>query len=481
MRGIRGLAAAAAAALIGVAYAQGGSTPPHASSTAGRELLPDLIAYAAFHSDLSDLSTMQITSAGDVDAALGLAARHDRDALVRGWLSYAADVAAQSPEFVASVRAAERRYGRSTMTRITSNRSFVRRLPGSADATRLVLAALAADAARAASVAERHRGLAYSLQTKPWGGAVAGEPEQRLARIRALGRPGGFAPAISESSAARLAASAAASPAASDAAFGGRLFWDAVFVGPSAPAPSSPPPHWRAEETRPETLDAILSVAALRVLGAQQTQASAITYFLRDPSAVGCVQIARLQFYQCLSATRFVYEGEYCLAQHALHDMAMCISAPIRKDETYMTAFAAPEAPVDFAVAVVEAAAADTAQAEAAPAPELEGAEEVVEPSRAAVSLPGTAEAPTASPVVEVQPLPAIAAVAATPAAASAVVAPAAPSLANMGAGELFAHADELDEQGQAAQARAVRRALIARFPDSPLALLAAQLLAGAR
>jgi hypothetical protein len=42
----------------------------------------------------------------------------------------------------------------------------------------------------------------------------------------------------------------------------------------------------------------------------------------------------------------------------------------------------------------------------------------------------------------------------------------------------LFARADELDEQGAHAQARIVRRTLIARFPDSPLALIAAQQLA---
>lgn len=47
-----------------------------------------------------------------------------------------------------------------------------------------------------------------------------------------------------------------------------------------------------------------------------------------------------------------------------------------------------------------------------------------------------------------------------------------------MGPGELFARADELDQQGRADEARTVRRTLIARFPDSPLAATAAQQLA---
>ena len=50
--------------------------------------------------------------------------------------------------------------------------------------------------------------------------------------------------------------------------------------------------------------------------------------------------------------------------------------------------------------------------------------------------------------------------------------------LKTLGAGELFVFADELDQQGKPDQARAARRALIARFPDSQLAGTAAQQLA---
>lgn len=50
--------------------------------------------------------------------------------------------------------------------------------------------------------------------------------------------------------------------------------------------------------------------------------------------------------------------------------------------------------------------------------------------------------------------------------------------LDTFGAGQLFAFADELDQQGQYEMARAARRALISRFPDSQLAGTAAQQLA---
>ncbi len=498
MRAIRSLAAFAAAALIAVAYAQGSALAPQSPSEAAQQPLPDIIAYAAFQSDVSDLGSMQLASAADIDSALDLAARHDRDALVRGWMSYAADVAAQSPPFVEGVREAEHRWGRDTVARITSNRSFARQLPGSADAIHRVLDALASDAARVAGVAERHRGFAYSLQSDLWGSAMVVKLDERLQRIRALGQPGGFTPVIPISAAGRLTTGLSSiSPDAGDTAIGGRRFWDAVDDNSPVLEAGSPPfghqpARWREDEARPDTLNAILSVAALRVLGAQRTQAGAISYFLSDPRAVGCVEMAQLQFYSCLSATRFVYENEHCLAQHGLRDVAMCISEPILHDETYMAAFAAP--PANFAELAEVAAVniAPIAAPQAGPAPEPMPVSEAVEqaevaslPGTEVASLPGTAEAPTASPIVSVEPLPPLVTAVAAPVTGALAAAPTAnvgatASFGEMGVGELFARADELDEQGQAAQARMVRRSLIARFPESPLALLAAQRLAGA-
>lgn len=52
-------------------------------------------------------------------------------------------------------------------------------------------------------------------------------------------------------------------------------------------------------------------------------------------------------------------------------------------------------------------------------------------------------------------------------------------SLKTLNAGQLFTLADELAAAGDATKAREVRRALVSRFPDSPLAATAAQQLAG--
>lgn len=88
------------------------------------------------------------------------------------------------------------------------------------------------------------------------------------------------------------------------------------------------------------------------------------------------------------------------------------------------------------------------------------------------------AMAPAVASFFAQQGLPPAQQVAARRAPAVPAAAPS-PDLAAMGPGELFAHADELDQRGQAQRARVVRRLLISRFPDSPLAVTAAQQLAG--
>jgi hypothetical protein len=91
------------------------------------------------------------------------------------------------------------------------------------------------------------------------------------------------------------------------------------------------------------------------------------------------------------------------------------------------------------------------------------------------LAAPAPVSTPSVPQVVKPQvPAPVAAATAPAPTASTAP----AGDLSKMGAGQLFTRADELDEQGKTAEARGVRRTLIARFPGSPLATTAAQQLA---
>ncbi len=459
MRGIRLLAACATLALLGVAGAQ--TTPPGAGAPAAgateaataaappaRQFQNALIAYAVFQRDISELAAATIESEASLDEALERVARHNGEALVRGWTTYGADVVAQSPAFVGGARELAGRIGReAAINAMAGDRTKARELSGAQEAEALSLRALAADAARVAEAADLFDGYARTLQHRPWASAEASGQEDRVRRLRALVGAGGFAPMLPMSLAPRLTIAPLSVRASEGAAgFGGAGFWDALFGDVSrrarAPAIAVNFTQSAAGERSRAARDGMLSLAALQALAAGQTPAAEL--YARDASAVACVEMARLQFYQCLSSVRFVNENAYCAARHGLRDIAVCMSPSLSS--------ASPAREIAIGSAVVELPQV------AAP---LEAA-----PSAAEAALEGVADA---AEVVEVAaPLQPSAASAGDDAAFRA-------SLGGLGAGELFARADELEEQGAAAQARMARRALIARFPDSPLALVAAR------
>src|SRR5690606_27996256 len=110
MRSLAVWTTTAAVALLGVANAQ---TP--ASTEAGAsnvDLQTAVTAYAAYQSDVSELRASTMRDAAGLESALDRVARHNRDALTRGWISYGANTAAQSPAFVQGVRDAAAYYGR---------------------------------------------------------------------------------------------------------------------------------------------------------------------------------------------------------------------------------------------------------------------------------------------------------------------------------------------------------------------------------
>lgn len=448
MRSIRVLAACATLALFGAADAQTAPSPgavvaASAQPAAALQFQNALIAYAAFQRDISELAAATIESEASLDEALERVARHNGDALVRGWTTYGADIIAQSPAFVGSARELAGRIGReAAINAIAGDRTKARELRGAPEAETLALRALAADAARVAETADLYDGYARTLQHRPWANAEASGQGDRVRRLRELVRAGGFAPTLPMSLAPRLTI-APLSVRASDGAdaFGGARFWDALFGDVSrrerTPAIAVNFAPSAAGERGETVRDAMLSLAALQALGAGQTPAADL--FARDAGAVACVEMARLQFYQCLSSVRFVNENAYCAARHGLRDIAACMSPSLRS--------APPAREIAITSTAIELPAMAAPSPAAAAEEALEGGNDAAE---AAAPIRASAAAPAEDAAFR-------------------------SSLGALGAGELFARADELEEQGAAAQARMARRALIARFPDSPLALVAAR------
>ncbi len=350
MRRLAVLTTTAVVAMFGVAHAQTATTAAPASAPAATaapaqpgSLREAVLAYAAYHADVTDMRAARINTADDLETALDRGARHNRDAMTRGWVAYGALTAAQSTPFNQGVRDAAAYYGRDAVVwAITADPSYARGLRGGSDATKLMLDSAAADSARIISVADRYQEMAYSLQRQRWANAVAPAKDQRLLRVRALGTASGALAHVSDNVTSRLSVTPVSlSPQTDPSVFGGRRFWDAIGGGPEVVQVAAQNVNWRVNVTRGEALDRMASIAALQALGADSNQ-SAVSQLMNDPRSRDCLEMAQLQLYQCMSAARFRYENAFCLGQHALRDVGTCIGAVAQPDTAAMSPISAP-------------------------------------------------------------------------------------------------------------------------------------------
>jgi hypothetical protein len=328
MRSLAVWTTTAAVALMGAASAQSAGQSVDAGPT---DIRTAVTAYAAYHNDVSDLRADSVSNADQLEQALDRVARHNRDELTRGWIAYGAQVAAQSPAFVEGVRNAAEYYGRDAVIwAVTVDPAYARGLRGGQEATRLMLESANADSARIINVADRYQELAYSLQRQRWANAVAPRQNDRVQRVRTLGREGAPDSAVSAELAPRLmVATLSVQPSSDPTAYGGRRFWDALRGNTEVvEVAATPASHqWRANHTRAEALDRMAAVAALQALDAVDTNQSAVSRLIADPRSRDCFEMAQLQLYQCMSAARFRYENAFCLGQHGLRDIGTCIGA----------------------------------------------------------------------------------------------------------------------------------------------------------
>lgn len=343
MRSLAVWTTTAIVAVLGVANAQ--TTPPAAAggqaSAAAGELQSALTAYAAYHNDVSDLRATRVGNARELESALDKVARHNRDALTRGWVAYGASTAAQSPAFVQGVRDAAAYYGRDAVIwAVSVDPSYARGLRGGNEATRMLLDSANADSARIINVADRYQEMAYSMQRQRWANAVAPQQAARVQRVRSLGAAGAQIAALPSGASPRLSVTPLSlSPGSDPTAFGGRRFWDALHGGSDVVQVASTPVtyQWRVNATRGEALDRMAAVAALQALDAVDANQSAVSRLISDPRSRNCFEMAQLQLYQCMSAARFRYENAFCLGQHGLRDVGTCIGAVGQPDATAMS------------------------------------------------------------------------------------------------------------------------------------------------
>jgi hypothetical protein len=252
---------------------------------------------------------------------LELAARHDPSRVSRGWIAYGALTAAQSPAFVAGVRSRVSAAGRAPVLRqLRRDPTYARRRPpGSAEAIQLILSASAADGARMIAGGHRYEGIGQMLDQGLWPASASADRESRHARLRAsAAETRTLAPVL----ASRLNVGAlSASPVDNADALGGRRFWDAV-----AGRESTTPPAFVWESTRQSTVDRMLTLAALIVVDASESETTRVAAMLDDEPSRECLAMQQLQYRQCASVAHDPNEDTYCLARHGLSGPGACFA-----------------------------------------------------------------------------------------------------------------------------------------------------------
>ena len=276
-----------------------------------------LESYALYQTDITAMLDADISDSAAMDATLDRTARHDPERLTQGWLAYGALTAAQSPAWVNGLRSRVRAAGRPAVLRqLRRDWTYARRRPpGAEEAIQLVLHAFASDNARTNALAGRFDSLGATGDTSAWARRSSG----RDAALRAPGTRT-LAPELL----ARLhPGPLTAAPLTDPTAFGGTRYWDALGNRASPTPPVAPR---RAAASRQASLDRMLTLAALLVVDATQSETARVTSALSDEPVRQCLAMQQLELRQCASVTSTPNEDAFCIARHGLAGPSTCMN-----------------------------------------------------------------------------------------------------------------------------------------------------------
>jgi hypothetical protein len=241
--------------------------------------------------------------AAQIQASLRTAAAYEPKQFLRGAVAYAAIVALQDPTFVAELRkvAADPAQRIALRDQLIVNVNMATILPGADSAAGLILQALGSEGARMVVNGRAVKQSAYAVQLAAWSKVSVLDRDGRLIAAKSLSA----SPMLGDAADVMLLQQASAGPA-SGAALG-------------LTAQSAPPP-WSPIVVRGLTL------AALAALGeAGDANLDAILQLSAEPNAAYCLNMAKLNLYQCLAVSKPNYEDVFCLGQHILIDTGACM------------------------------------------------------------------------------------------------------------------------------------------------------------
>ncbi len=275
--------------------------PPVAMSS---EALSDAAAFRAYTKH-AELLNAAFTSGAGVEQSLAVGSAYEPHQLARGSIAYAALLALQDRTFVEGVRtyAVDPTQRREVAARLAADPRYVIAFPGAASAAGLIVATMGVESGRITDVAARIKQSAYSVQHSAWSKTKVIDPAGRLAQTKALSA------AIMNGEAGDVDQLKLAMNGGADATAAQVLAVHGQSI-PYAPV-----------------VERGLALAALAALGeAGDENAAAVQAVETEPTDGACLNLAKLNLYQCLAVAVPWYEDIFCLGEHALGETAQCIS-----------------------------------------------------------------------------------------------------------------------------------------------------------
>lgn len=288
-------------------------SPPPKVDILGSRIIEQASAYRFYMDRVGSISPT-FADGASIAKSLDIGTAYEPKQLLSGAISYGAIAALQDQAFVAGVRS----YGsgvaqRRTMAyEIMRNPSYVLGLTGAGSAAGMVSEALGGEGQRLYDNGKAVKQSAYDIQKQEWSKAPVAEREARLIRAKTLSSTS-LVGELSQTARLRQASDGAAS------------------LG-LAPSPASPP-------YSPVVVRS-LAIAALGLLGeATDANTETLTAIMVEPNVGFCLNLAKLNLYQCLAVSRPHYEDVFCLGQHGMMDTGRCLIKASGRAEPYEARF----------------------------------------------------------------------------------------------------------------------------------------------
>jgi hypothetical protein len=296
--------------------------PPPPAVSLSPKLVEQASAYRAYMARAAAISP-GFANGQDVAAAVRTGAAYQPGQLLRGAVVYGAIAALQDPSFVAGVRiyVNDPDQRRTIAYSIMKDPAYALGFSGAASAAGLVTAALGADGQKLLDQGRAVKQAAYDVQHSAWSKSeVVGRPA-RLAEAKML----------------------STQPTVGEAAETTRLQQASVGAGPLGLTAQAAQPPYTPLVVRS------LAVAALAALGyADDASLEQVIPLMAEPTTATCLNMSKLNLYQCLAVAKPHYEDVFCLGTHVMEDTGACIiraaGLPVPPDPRVEAAKAAREA-----------------------------------------------------------------------------------------------------------------------------------------